>query len=78
MLISSTVAALLGLPFGWAVSRIVLVEVGPRLGLILDTPGVLTLLVVGGVIVAASLAVSVASTTVAFSSRRRPMLEVDG
>jgi hypothetical protein len=39
LLVSSALAALVGVPVGWAVSRIVLVEIAPRLGLGLPAPG---------------------------------------
>jgi ABC-type antimicrobial peptide transport system permease subunit len=39
-LLTAAVAIACGIPLGWAVSRVVLVEIGPRLGLGLAGPGV--------------------------------------
>ena len=56
LLVTSALAAVVGLPFGWAVSRIVLVEIAPRLGIGLHTPDVLPAVLVGaGVLVATGL-----------------------
>jgi putative ABC transport system permease protein len=62
-LLTAAVAVVCGVPLGWAVSRVVLVEIGPRLGLGLAGPGILTTLLVAlaGFAVAVVLAFGVAA-----------------
>jgi hypothetical protein len=43
---TAALSVLCGVPLGWALSRVVLVEIGPRLGLGLAGPGVMTSLLV--------------------------------
>jgi ABC-type antimicrobial peptide transport system permease subunit len=73
-LLTAAVAVLCGVPLGWAVSRVVLVEIGPRLGLGLAGPGIAptVLVALAGFAVAAVLAFGVA----ALGLSRRPLTDL--
>jgi putative ABC transport system permease protein len=61
--LTAALAIVCGVPMGWALSRLVLVEIGPRLGVGLSGPGVLTSFVIAvcGLGLAAVLSVSLAA-----------------
>jgi hypothetical protein len=63
-------------PLGWALSRVVLVEIGPRLGLGLPGPGVVDalLIAVAGVAIAIVLSVGLSGAAL----RRRTIPELVG
>ena len=67
---TAVVAVVVGVPLGWAVSRLVLVELGPRLGVDLAGPGVLSALLVAVAGVVVAVAVGFALSTAGLSRRR--------
>lgn len=74
--LTAAVGVLIGAPLGWAVSRVVLVEIGPRLGLGLAGPGMVIsmLIAVAGLLAA----LVVASTLAILGLRRRTISELRG
>jgi hypothetical protein len=74
--LTAAVGVLIGAPLGWALSRVVLVEIGPRLGLGLSGPGIVTsaLIALAGLLAA----VVVASTLAIVGLRRRSIRELRG
>jgi hypothetical protein len=75
-LLTVALGVVVGVPFGWALSRVVLVEIGPRLGVGLAGPGVVTavLIALAGVVVALLLSVGLAVAAVG----RRTIAELVG
>ena len=64
------VAVVVGVPLGLAASRLVLVELGPRLGVDLAGPGVLSALLVAMAGVVVAVAVGIVLSTAGLSRRR--------
>ena len=67
---TSALAAIAGLPVGWAVSRLVLAEVGPRLGLGLHSPALVPMLVAGLALLVLTAVVSAGAAWYATGRRR--------
>ncbi len=73
---TAAIGVLIGAPLGWALSRVVLVEIGPRLGLGLPGPGVVTsvLIALAGLLVA----LVVAGVLAVLGLRRRTIIDLRG
>jgi len=74
--LTAAIGVLIGAPLGWALSRVVLVEIGPRLGLGLAGPGIVlsALIALAGLLAA----LIVASTLAIAGLRRRSISELRG
>ncbi len=57
------------MPFGWALSRVVLVEIGPRLGIGLAGPGVMTAVLIAVAGIAVALVLSIGLSVAALGRR---------
>lgn len=75
VLVAAT-GVVLGVPIGWSLSRVVLVEIGPRLGLVLAGPGIVTGVVVALAAIAGATLLAIVLSTVAL--RRRTLRDLRG
>jgi hypothetical protein len=74
--LTAAIGVVIGAPLGWALSRVVLVEIGPGLGLGLPGPGIVTsvLIALGGLLAA----VIVAGVLAVLGLRRRTIMDLRG
>jgi putative ABC transport system permease protein len=74
--LTATMGVVIGAPLGWALSRVVLVEIGPGLGLGLAGPGIVTsvLIALGGLLAA----LIVAAALAVLGLRRRTIMDLRG
>lgn len=73
-LLTVTAGVAIGVPLGWALSRVVLVEIGPRLGLGLAGPGIVDALLIALAGVGVALVLSVGLSGAALRRRTIPEL----
>ena len=68
-LLTVALGVAVGVPFGWALSRVVLVEIGPRLGIGLAGPGVMTAVLIAVAGMAVALVLSIGLSVAALGRR---------